>query len=126
MDIRKHTVDSITVISLIGDLDSRSAPAAQEQILPSLPVNERILLDLTGVPFVSSAGLRTMLLIYRQAQAIDCSVAVVGLSPEVHNVLDATGFLDFFVVSDTVADGVVDVRARAEGSAEREHATSGT
>jgi anti-sigma B factor antagonist len=91
---------------LTGDLDSRSAPVAQEQILPSLPADERILLDLTGVPFVSSAGLRTMLLIYRQAQIMNSSVALVGLSEELHDVLTATGFLAFFVVADTLSEAV--------------------
>jgi len=94
------------VIRLTGDLDGRSAPAAQEQILPSLPADEKILLDLTGVPFVSSAGLRTMLLIYRQAQIMNSSVALVGLSTELHDVLSATGFLGFFVVADTLAEAV--------------------
>jgi len=106
MQIREYKIDSILVIRLTGDLDSRSAPAAQEQILPSLPADERILLDLTGVPFVSSAGLRTMLLIYRQAQIMNSSVALVGLSSELRDVLTATGFLGFFVVADSLAEAV--------------------
>jgi anti-sigma B factor antagonist len=106
MQIRESVVDSMLVIRLNGDLDSRSAPVAQEQILPSLPADERILLDLTGVPFVSSAGLRTMLLIYRQAQIMNSSVALVGLSQELRDVLTATGFLEFFVVADTLTEAV--------------------
>ncbi|HEX6358130.1 STAS domain-containing protein [Actinophytocola sp.] len=90
------------------------------------PSTTRIVVDFSGVSSVSSASLRAMLLIYRQAQAIGCAVAVVGLSPEVHNVLEATGFLHFFVVAETVTDGVAAVRARTEGSEEREHATSGS
>jgi len=84
MQIHEYKIDSLLVIRLTGDLDGRSAPVAQEQILPSLPADEKILLDLTGVPFVSSAGLRTMLLIYRQAQIMNSSVALVGLSARVH------------------------------------------
>jgi anti-sigma B factor antagonist len=110
MEIHQTVVDSVTVLSLVGDLDSRSAPAAQEQILPSLPANRQILLDLTGVPFVSSAGLRTMLLIYRQAQCLDSTVALVGLSTELMSVLAATGFLAFFVVADSIPAGVEALR----------------
>jgi anti-sigma B factor antagonist len=106
MEIRKRVIDSITVIGVMGDLDSRSAPSVQEQVLPSLPKDGRILLDLSGVSFVSSAGLRTMLLIYRQAQALNSSVALVGLSGEIRGVLSATGFLGFFVVADNLADGL--------------------
>jgi anti-sigma B factor antagonist len=110
MQIREYKIDSIMVIRLTGDLDSRSAPAAQEQILSTLPADERILLDLTGVPFMSSAGLRTMLLIYRQAQIMNSSVALVGLSKELRDVLTATGFIGFFVVADTLTEAVESLR----------------
>ena len=83
MEIERHVVDSITVISLAGDLDGRFAATVQEQLLTSLPADERILLDLTKVPFVSSAGLRTMLLIYRQAQLVNSTVALVSTVPAV-------------------------------------------
>ena len=49
---------------------------------------------------------RTVAGIYRQAQVLNSSVALVGLSHELRSVLAATGFLGFFVVADTVADGV--------------------
>lgn len=111
MEIRTSTVESITVISLTGDLDSRSAPTVQERILPSLPADEQILLDLSQVQFVSSAGLRTMLLVYRQAQCVNSSVALVGLSPDLRAVLSATGFLSFFICADDVSKGVAMLRA---------------
>jgi len=110
MEITKRDIDSITVISLVGSLDSRSAPTVQESILPSLPEDGRVLLDLSGVTFVSSAGLRTMLLIYRQAQCVDTTVALVGLSDQLREVLSATGFLGFFVVSDSLHGGLSGLR----------------
>lgn len=113
MEIRTSTVDSVTVISLNGDLDSKSAPAVQERILPSLPADDRILLDLSEVAFVSSAGLRTMLLVYRQAQCVNSAVALVGLTAELRAVLSATGFLSFFVCADDVSKGVAMLRADA-------------
>jgi anti-sigma B factor antagonist len=106
MEIRKRTVASVTVISLVGDLDARAAAAAEEKILPLLPVTQRILLDLVGVSYVSSAGLRILLLIYRHAQCVRSSVALVGLSEELRAVLTATGFLRFFVIADNLSDGV--------------------
>jgi anti-sigma B factor antagonist len=111
VEIRTTTVDSITVISLRGDLDSRSAHMVQEQVLPSLPADERILLDLSEVKFLSSAGLRAMLLVYRQAQCVNSSVALVGLTKELQAVLSATGFLRFFICVDDVHKGVAMLRA---------------
>lgn len=107
MEIRRSRSDDVLVLSLIGDLDGRSAPAAQEEILPALPPNERILLDLSELKLVTSAGLRTMLLIYRQARARNSTVALVGLSAQLRNIMSATGFLTFFVVTESVEDGLV-------------------
>ncbi|MFC0544859.1 anti-sigma factor antagonist [Kutzneria chonburiensis] len=106
MEIRKRTVASVTVISLVGELDGHAAAAAKDKILPLLPIRQRILFDLVGVTYVSSAGLRILLLIYRQAQCVNSSVALVGLSEELRWVLSVTGFLRFFVIADNLADGV--------------------
>lgn len=115
MDIRTRTEDSVLVISLTGDLDSGSAQAMQEEVLATLPAEQRILLDLTDVPFISSAGLRAMLLVYRQAQCVHSTVALVGLGSELRSVLSATGFLGFFVCADDVPNGVAMLLAKPLG-----------
>lgn len=106
MDIKQSQYDDILVLKLIGDLDGRTAPVAQARILEILPSDERVLLDLSELGVVTSAGLRTMLLVYRQAQARNSTVGLVGLTSELHGILSATGFLAFFVVSDTVDDAL--------------------
>jgi anti-sigma B factor antagonist len=111
MKLATSEAGPVLVVTLAGSLDSRSSPAVQEQILALLKGDDRILLDLTDVSFVSSAGLRTMLLLYRQAQCLSSSVALVGLSDELHTVLSATGFLGFFLVAPDIAAGVEALRA---------------
>jgi anti-anti-sigma factor len=141
VNIKRRTIDNVTVVALSGALDGPAAVAAREKINKLLPQHEHLVVDLSETTCVSSASVRTMLLIYRQAQALGHTVAVVGLTPEVHNVLEATGFLDFFVVADTVKACVAAVSTRAESSRaepsrvvpsqageerDREHALSGS
>jgi anti-sigma B factor antagonist len=136
VNINMRTVDQVTVVSLSGALDGPAAAEVRDRINELLPLHEYLVMDLSGTTCVSSASLRTMLLIYRQAQALGHTVAVVGLTPEVRNVLDATGFLDFFVVAQTIDDGVAAVSAlalsaqalqeRAGEERSREHALSGS
>ncbi|HWS36237.1 MAG TPA: STAS domain-containing protein [Actinoplanes sp.] len=109
MDIKQSRSDGILVLKLIGDLDGRTAPEVQSRILEVLPSDERVLLDLSGLGVLTSAGLRTMLLVYRQAQSRNSTVGLVGLSEELHGVLAATGFLAFFVVSDSVDDALAEL-----------------
>jgi anti-sigma B factor antagonist len=65
-----------------------------------------VLVDLSAVPYMSSAGLRTMLLLYRNAQAVGTTVCLVGVSTELQEMMEATGFLGYFPVHDTVEDGL--------------------
>lgn len=98
-----------TVVALDGELDSGSAPAVQERLAALVPSDGRVLVDMSAVPYMSSAGLRTMLLLYRNAQAVGTSICLVGLSPDLRQMMDATGFLGYFPLHDTVEDGLRDL-----------------
>ncbi len=56
MDILVEPVGSVTVVALTGDLDGSTAPQAQIEVLPLMGPGCRILLDMTGVDYMSSAG----------------------------------------------------------------------
>jgi anti-sigma B factor antagonist len=102
MEMTKRQAGETLILRLAGDLDSRVPPQTQREILDAVPAGRRILLDLSGLGVVTSAGLRTMLQIYRRAQALDATVALVGLSDQLRGILTATGFLSFFTVGDTI------------------------
>lgn len=121
MKVVKRQVGDVAVIALSGALDSGSAPEVQYRLSQLQAEYECIVIDFTKVTCVSSASLRMLVLIYRQARAVGHTVAVVGLSPEVRNVLDATGFLNFFIVAETAAEGVAMVRQRIEGRLADDH-----
>ncbi|HEX6077544.1 MAG TPA: STAS domain-containing protein [Micromonosporaceae bacterium] len=118
MEVNKKRMGPVTVARLTGVMDSASTSQIHEQIVPMLLNRRPLLMDMTGVSHVSDAGLRTLLTVYRQAQAVDGNVALVGLSDEVRTVLAATGFLRFFVVANDVPTGLTALRSArpAEGS----------
>ena len=66
----------------------------------------KILLDLTSLDYMSSAGARLLLLIYRQITQNSGDVLLAGLNTEIEDMLSATGFLDYFKVATTVDDGL--------------------
>jgi anti-sigma B factor antagonist len=106
MEINIETVDEVTIVTMEGDVDSNSAPMAQEQILELATPGSRILLDLSGVKYMSSAGLRVLLSVHRQATRQEGTIVLVGLAEEIKDTMEITGFLNFFTVRDTVPDGV--------------------
>ena len=106
MEIEFETVDGITVVTLFGELDSRTAPIVQEKLLDLPSPEARALLDMSGVNYISSAGLRALLMLYRRMATSDGRVALFGLTESIRDVMTVTGFLDFFAAYDTLEEGV--------------------
>jgi anti-sigma B factor antagonist len=106
MELEKYMRGRVTVLALQGELDSTTAADARERIGELVPTDGAVLLDLDGMTYMSSAGLRVLLLIYRQVRESGVRLALARLSPDVAEVMTDTGFIDFFTVVDSVDAGV--------------------
>lgn len=106
MDIVTRSVGGVTVAALSGDLDGKSAPLAHEALLPLCSAGGRLVLAMGEVGYMSSAGLRLLLLLFRQAQAAGGELVLVGLSEELRDTMAATGFLSYFKTAETVEAGL--------------------
>ena len=106
MHIAEYTRGPATVVELAGEFDSLTAPASRDELVRLASSGDPLLLDLTKTSYMSSAGLRVLLLVYRQATGSGTPVALVGLPQLIHDVMAATGFIDFFTIADTVEDGL--------------------
>lgn len=110
MEISERMVGTVTVVSLVGELDAQTAPVTQQRLVKMFPAESPMLFDLAGVSYISSAGLRTMLILYRQAQRLGVPIALVGISAPLRTMLTATGFLRFFQVAESVPDAIAAMR----------------
>jgi anti-sigma B factor antagonist len=106
MTVNIREVGGVHVVELSGELDANTSPVAQQQILPLATEGARILLDMAGVSFMSSAGLRLLLSMYRQVAAQKGSVALTALSEDLKDTMSMTGFLSFFATHDTTEGGL--------------------
>jgi anti-anti-sigma factor len=106
MQLEKHMQGDVTVIALDGRLDSGTAPRVQEDLEELVPEQSSVLLDLSRMSYMSSAGLRVLLLLYRQAQQTGARLALASVPQDIYAVMAATGFLGFFTVTESVEDGV--------------------
>lgn len=106
MNVKRRMVNSVAVMTLTGDLDAQASDVMHADVLPVMSAHTEVLLDLSKIQRLSSAGIRALLLVYRQGRCLDSAVALVGLPAELHNALSASGFLGFFRVADSVTDGI--------------------
>jgi len=79
----------------------------QAELLPVIQQHDKVILDMRSVVYLSSAGLRMLLLAYRQAAARESDLLLAGLSEEIRDTMEMTGFLDFFTTVDTVEAGLL-------------------
>lgn len=88
--------DSNSCVILQGRIDSMNAPAAEKQIFEGLADNtEKIIIDAENLEFVSSAGLRVILRLRKTYKNIE----IIGVSSEVYEILDMTGFTEMMPVT---------------------------
>jgi len=91
MEITNKLEDGKTVLSVVGRVDTTTAPEL-DSTLQGLTGSETLIMDLSGVPYMSSAGLRSLLTAQKKMMAGGGSMTVVGIQPVVKEVLDITGF----------------------------------
>lgn len=108
-----HQVGDVTVAALVGELNGRSAPLVQDKLLPLVAPGCKILLDMRDISYMSSAGLRILLLLYRQIAAQQGHVVLSGLPDAIRDTMAITGFLDFFEDYDTRQAAMTALQARA-------------
>lgn len=102
---------AVRVAALSGELDASTAPGVQQQLLPLAVPGAKVVLDMADVPYMSSAGLRLLLSIYRQVTATGGKIALARVVDEIKDTMAVTGFLKFFVVHDTVEAAIESLAA---------------
>ena len=110
MEMKTVTQDDVTIVELSGSLDGTSAPQVQGEVMPLIVPDCRLVLDMSGCEYVSSAGLRVLLMIAKLLANKKGQGALAGLSEEIMDVMEMTGFAQFFDTYDTVSDAVEALR----------------
>ena len=106
IEIVVEILQQISVVRLAGEIDASSAVIVQQKILPISVPGCQIILDLTQVAYMSSAGLRMLLSVYRQISGNQGRIVLVGLSDELKDTMSMTGFLGYFTVQATLETGL--------------------
>ena len=98
MAINKTQDGDKTVFVLHGRLDTTTAPELQEMLLPGIESVKRAELDFADIDYVSSAGLRVLLMGEKAAKTNGAKMTLINVSPEVMEVFKMTGFADMLTI----------------------------
>ena len=95
IDIKKNTDE--TIIEIVGRLDTITAPSLDQTISENINDLKNLVLDLKGLEYISSAGLRVLLAAQKKMQKIG-SMKVTNVCETVMEVFEMTGFADILVI----------------------------
>ena len=95
IEIKKNAAE--TIIEIVGRLDTITAPALDKTINEDIGDTKNLVLDVKGVEYISSAGLRVLLGAQKKMQKIG-SMKVKNVCAEVMDVFEMTGFADILVI----------------------------
>lgn len=98
MEIRKETINGVAILAPVGRIDSNTAREVEEVLLPLFDEGGPILVDFEALTYISSAGLRVLLLAARRSKATGVSLALAGMSKPVDEVFRISGFAKLFKI----------------------------
>ena len=110
MEIKTTSVDNIVVLSLIGNFDGQTAEQVQEQLMSYIAPNSSIVIDMSECPYISSAGLRVLLMAAKQLSKMNGTGVFTGLSEEIRDVMEMTGFSNIFESFNSLDDAINAIR----------------
>jgi anti-sigma B factor antagonist len=92
MTITKLQNGNAVTLQVEGRVDTNTSPELQKAILESFQGAAKLTLDLEKVVYISSAGLRALLLGQKTAASKGAAMELIHVAPTVKTVLDSVGF----------------------------------
>jgi anti-sigma B factor antagonist len=98
LELSSELLNDWKLIRVTGQVDSKSSGDLRDYLEKEVTGSNAIALELSQVPFMSSAGLRTLLTLYRQTQTLGVPLALVALQTPIVDTMKITGFYQHFTV----------------------------
>ena len=113
LDIKFESQGQPALCILQGRLDSNTAPDFENRVLQDgvLQGGVPLILDCAGLEYVSSAGLRVILLLVRKATPMGIALGFAGLRSNVRSVLEISGMLGLLKTHESVEAATVALRS---------------
>ncbi len=108
LDLETRAIDDVTVLYCRGRFTYRDeATAFSQKIAELLPHARRVVVDLSGLEVIDSAGLGELVVVHMWIKASGCSLKLAGANPRVRQLLELTNLLSVFDVHPTLDDALL-------------------
>jgi len=104
ISVTVQTDQTIPLVIPAGRIDTTTTGKFEEALQPFLENENFLIIDLSKCSYLSSAGIRTLLITEKKLKAAGGSLFLCGLLPEVFQIIEMAGMLQIFRVSASVAE----------------------
>jgi len=102
MEIKKEAQNGKTILVITGRLDANTSSELEKVILPLIDEGStQLIVDLEGLEYISSAGLRIFLLALKKMKNFQGKLILCGLRKMIREVFKIAGFVSIFNIVET-------------------------
>ena len=97
MTVEKKIENGSVTLTIAGRLDTTTAPELEKTLDSALDGTKELVFDMTGLEYMSSAGLRVILKAQKAMNARGI-MKLTGVNDSIMEIFDITGFLDILTI----------------------------
>ncbi len=98
--------NQVKIIILNGQLDANNVGNFRESFLTEVDSNQKVIIDCTGLQYLDSSGLATLLNLHKNLSTRDASLVLCGLSEGILRVIRFTKLDKVLDIKGTVDEGI--------------------
>ena len=100
MEIGETKKDNVVILEPVGRIDTNTSSEFELKIVALLDAGEKkFVIDLENIDYISSAGLRVLLMAGKKLKTIDGNLILCSMSDHIKEVFDLAGFTPIFSIS---------------------------
>lgn len=99
MEVKIEKENGKELVSIIGRLDTTTAAELERAVAPLLEPGKEVIFECKDLAYISSSGLRVILLVYKKLSATGGSFLLRNVQPAIKSVFDMTGFSNILKIN---------------------------
>jgi anti-sigma B factor antagonist len=118
LDLETRAIDDVMVLHCRGRFTYRDeATAFSQKISELLPQARQIVVELSGLEIIDSAGLGELVVVHMWIRASGCSLKLAGVNSRIRQLLELTNLLSVFDVHPTLDDALLSFQGKVAKTA---------
>ncbi len=100
MPVAVEKTGDVTIACPQGRLDSMNAATVEKELVGLVDGGStKVVIDMVGLDYISSAGLRLILVVAKKLKPLGGSLVLCGMQPHIREVFEISGFLSILTVT---------------------------